>query len=571
MKICSWNVNSIRQRVHPEHDVLGPWLKEHQPDVVCLQEVMCTERQFPHWAVERAGYRALTALEKGKNGVAMLTRLDAPQPELLAKGWPGRLDQAGLGHARPPDARFLAARAKGVVIACVYVPFGRTPDDPQWAHKLRFLRDLAAWAEAIITSGQGLLIAGDINVTPGADDASSVYTLRAAGHPSPETLWPAWCHADMRAALQNVMAQTLTDVGAQASERPRTFTMWADRDFGRDTPFGVRIDLILASPTMHARYVSSQTHSAMRTVHKASDHVPVEATFKDISRMYGALSGSRLYGLETEASDTDIVGLILPDPAALLLGLQDKAEHVQRHKNVGEKNAANDVDLNFWPPTAFVRELMLGQPRAWELLFAPDACLTPDTTAVGRRFMAKLRHNAQDLWPSRPHSVIAFANRNISVFQRKAAKTTKSAEDSPQSFADSAVGEHGKLLSHALRVLQQALQMRREGQMTFPRPNRDALMAIKLGHAPLAQTLASIDGARQELVGHTQILPVEEPSANSLGYTFVRELLEGQLMQHRWAARPPRYRQPAQSLGWVPRSLEGLDLALGDAGVSTDI
>ena len=43
MKIATWNVNSIRQRM----DNLQAWLKERAPDIVCLQEIKCTDDAFP--------------------------------------------------------------------------------------------------------------------------------------------------------------------------------------------------------------------------------------------------------------------------------------------------------------------------------------------------------------------------------------------------------------------------------------------------------------------------------------------------------------------------------------------
>ena len=43
MRIATWNVNSVRQRI--EH--LTAWLKEAAPDVVCLQELKCLDEAFP--------------------------------------------------------------------------------------------------------------------------------------------------------------------------------------------------------------------------------------------------------------------------------------------------------------------------------------------------------------------------------------------------------------------------------------------------------------------------------------------------------------------------------------------
>ena len=52
MRIATWNVNSIRQRM----DNLEAWLRERQPDIVCLQEIKCTDEAFPREPFEALGY-----------------------------------------------------------------------------------------------------------------------------------------------------------------------------------------------------------------------------------------------------------------------------------------------------------------------------------------------------------------------------------------------------------------------------------------------------------------------------------------------------------------------------------
>ncbi len=398
MKICRWNVNFIRQRTRPNQDMLSPWLAEHRPDVVCLQELQCTPKQFPHAILRDAGYRAVVFAEKGKNGVAILTRLDAPEPRAVAHAWP---PATGAASAVASEARFIAAEVRGVVVGSAYVPYGRAPDDPQWQHKQAFLAALKLWAQGVIATGQCLVLAGDFNVAPSAQDAPSETMLAAVGLPAPEKLWPAWCHELFRAALRDLCSVGLQDVGAVAESTPRPFTMWDERNFLRGSPYGVRVDLLLASAPMAARLLGVATHSSMRDGVKPSDHVPVEARFADVERIFATLGGSKLYGLASEASDTDIWGLTLPSRDDLLLGRVSRAEHVQRNKPVGEKNDAHDIDVLFHSPTQFVLDLMAGQPCAWEMLHAPEMMWTADTQPAGRRFLATLRANSAKLWPTR--------------------------------------------------------------------------------------------------------------------------------------------------------------------------
>jgi len=82
MRIATWNVNSIKQRL--EH--LLAWLKEAEPDVVCLQELKCQDEAFPALEIESLGYNVAVHGQKSFNGVALLSR--KPFDEVM-RGLPG--------------------------------------------------------------------------------------------------------------------------------------------------------------------------------------------------------------------------------------------------------------------------------------------------------------------------------------------------------------------------------------------------------------------------------------------------------------------------------------------------
>ena len=66
MRIATWNVNSVRQRL----DSLHSWLKEREPDIVCLQEIKCVDEAFPREPFEALGYNVAVHGQKTFNGVA---------------------------------------------------------------------------------------------------------------------------------------------------------------------------------------------------------------------------------------------------------------------------------------------------------------------------------------------------------------------------------------------------------------------------------------------------------------------------------------------------------------------
>src|SRR5258708_29011705 len=77
MRIATWNVNSVRQRI----DHLVTWLKDCAPDIVCLQEIKCLDEAFPQEPLEALGYNVVTHGQKTFNGVALLSKLPFEEPQ----------------------------------------------------------------------------------------------------------------------------------------------------------------------------------------------------------------------------------------------------------------------------------------------------------------------------------------------------------------------------------------------------------------------------------------------------------------------------------------------------------
>ena len=99
LRIASYNINGINSRFH----VLSRWLEEFQPDVVGLQELKCTDEQFPADAIEALGYSAIWHGQKSWNGVALLSRVGEPVETRRAR----RGRQSGQSGDDPRD-RLLA-------------------------------------------------------------------------------------------------------------------------------------------------------------------------------------------------------------------------------------------------------------------------------------------------------------------------------------------------------------------------------------------------------------------------------------------------------------------------------
>ncbi len=160
MRIATWNVNSIKQRL----DCATAWLAERNPDVVCLQETKCVDDAFPREAFEGLGYNVAIHGQKGFNGVAILSK--APFDEVTA-----RLP----GDNGDEQARFLEAvistQAGVVRVASIYLPNGNPPETDKYSYKIKWMDRLIDYARERIALEEPLVMAGDYNVIPTVADA----------------------------------------------------------------------------------------------------------------------------------------------------------------------------------------------------------------------------------------------------------------------------------------------------------------------------------------------------------------------------------------------------------------
>lgn len=252
MRIATWNVNSVRQRV-PR---LLPWLDERRPDVVCLQETKLTDDAFTSLLGDQLrgrGYELALHGEMSWNGVAILSRVGL---EDVVQGVPRA---PGFPH---PEARAVWATCNGIRVASVYVPNGRSPDSAHYRYKLAWLSTLR---DALAEAPSALVVCGDMNIAPSDEDVFNPLAYEGHTHVTePE-----------RRALAEIQAVGLRDVVRDRWPSRRIFSYWDYRGgmFHRD--LGMRIDLILASEGVSARVKAAWVDRQARKGSTPSDHAPV--------------------------------------------------------------------------------------------------------------------------------------------------------------------------------------------------------------------------------------------------------------------------------------------------------
>jgi len=253
--VATWNVNSIRSRLH----ALLPWLDRVEPDVVCLQETKAQDHDFPIEPIEAAGYRVAFRGQKSYNGVAILSK------------HPIENVRCGFDDDGPADeARLIAGTVEGVTVVNAYVPQGRAPDHEMFAYKLEWFARLRHLFETRFSPDQALVLMGDLNVAPTEIDVHD--PKRLLGH--------VCFNPQATEALERLIAWGLVDVFRQHVHDPGQYTYYDYRARNAIAEGkGWRIDHMLATESLSERSVEAWIDLDPRRGEKPSDHTPLVAAF----------------------------------------------------------------------------------------------------------------------------------------------------------------------------------------------------------------------------------------------------------------------------------------------------
>jgi exodeoxyribonuclease-3 len=252
VRIATWNVNSVKQRV-PR---LLPWLDERQPDVVCLQETKLADDAFTELLGQELADRSYEVAAHGEatwNGVAILSRVGLEEVVAGIAGAPG---------FPRPEARAVSATCGGIRVVSVYVPNGRVPDSEHYRYKLEWLASLR---EMVAAGPEDTIVCGDMNIAPTDDDVFDPDAYIGQTHVT----------APERAALAELQELGLRDVVRERWPGERVFTYWDYRAGMFHQDLGMRIDLVLASGNVAGRVEAAWVDRQARKGSGPSDHAPV--------------------------------------------------------------------------------------------------------------------------------------------------------------------------------------------------------------------------------------------------------------------------------------------------------
>ncbi|MBN2122910.1 MAG: exodeoxyribonuclease III [Deltaproteobacteria bacterium] len=254
LKAATFNVNSIRARL----PIVLDWIRRESPDLLCLQETKCQDKDFPAAQIEELGYHAVFRGQKSYNGVALISRRPAGEV---------RRDLYDEGDA---EARFIRADVGDVAVLNVYVPQGVAVGTEKFAYKLRWMTDLLTHVRAEYDPGRPLLIAGDFNV---ALDPIDVH--------DPQAYQGEVCfHPDEQAILRELLDWGLVDLLRRHEPGGGHYTFWDYRiPNAMKRKMGWRIDYILTTKPLAERSRRVWIDTDARLLPKPSDHTFLVAEF----------------------------------------------------------------------------------------------------------------------------------------------------------------------------------------------------------------------------------------------------------------------------------------------------
>ena len=266
MKFISFNINGIRARLHQ----LQALIDKHQPDVIGLQEIKVHDEQFPLADVEAMGYHVVYFGQKSHYGVALLSK-QAPQD--VQYGFPG--DDADA-QRRMIMATYALPDGQSVRVLNGYFPQGESRDHAtKFPAKEKFYADLMGYL-AGHSEDDNILVMGDMNISHQDCDIG-------IGEPNRlRWLKTGKCSflPEEREWLNTLLGWGLHDSWRSLNpDNSETYSWFDYRSKGFDDNRGLRIDLILASGTLHSRLQDAGIDYELRGIDKPSDHAPIWATY----------------------------------------------------------------------------------------------------------------------------------------------------------------------------------------------------------------------------------------------------------------------------------------------------
>jgi exodeoxyribonuclease-3 len=258
MKIATWNVNSIRTR---KNQVLD-WLKQHEIDVLCLQETKVIDDDFPRIPFEDLGYAVAVYGQKTYNGVAIVSK----QPMQSCSYGFSPIVGENFGAGYDEQKRVISAVINNIRIVNVYVPNGSSVGSEKYEYKLGWFQVLKQYLQTLLTdTDTEICLCGDFNVAPEDRDIYDPAGKENHIMASPQE----------RSAMEAIKSLGFQDSFRKFNAEEGQYSWWDYRTRGFARNRGWRIDHHLLTAGLYEKASNCWIDIVPRQQERPSDHTPV--------------------------------------------------------------------------------------------------------------------------------------------------------------------------------------------------------------------------------------------------------------------------------------------------------
>ena len=256
MIITSWNVNSVRARI----ENIKEYLKKFSPDVVMMQEIKTQDETFPYDDFSALDYESHVFGQKSYNGVAIISKhkLENIRIDLIKD----KLKQSRIISAE------VEYKKKVIQLINIYTPNGNPVDTEKYDYKKNWMDQLIKQLKTLSKKNANIILAGDFNVIPAAED---VYNVKSFEN-------DALYRLEIRKKFREMLNLGFSDVYRHFNETKEGYTFWDYMRGAWQKNNGMRIDHFLVSNSLIDQIKSININKDPRGRVKPSDHTPIEIT-----------------------------------------------------------------------------------------------------------------------------------------------------------------------------------------------------------------------------------------------------------------------------------------------------
>ncbi|ABM71757.1 exodeoxyribonuclease III [Prochlorococcus marinus str. MIT 9515] len=258
MLIATWNVNSVRTRLSQ----IINWIKNVNPDILCLQETKVIDNSFPLTPFEELGYEVTVHGQKSYNGVAIISKFKI---ENIIKGFTNENEEKSNFLNFNEQKRLISADINGLKIINVYVPNGSSLDSDKFDYKIKWLNHLSSFLDKQVREDDLVCFVGDFNIAPFDIDIHCPQKYEGG----------IMASKIEREALKKVIKGRFIDSFRIFEKNTGHWSWWDYRNNAYELNKGWRIDHIYISNNLSSQLKSCVIERSQRENSQPSDHAPV--------------------------------------------------------------------------------------------------------------------------------------------------------------------------------------------------------------------------------------------------------------------------------------------------------